>query len=123
MTRPRSFRFVGSGGPPPVLPYGVTQVDAAGEAVLVRVDPGHRDVHAVAESLPDSASLPPGTAIIVLAESAPSRGFLGALGAFGARKLDRATRAGALLARGYVDLGAEVDAASQLDVVYGRTPS
>jgi hypothetical protein len=122
VTKPRSFRFAGSGTPPPLLPYGVTRVDALGEAVLVRVDPKHKDLHAVAESLPDAASLAPGTAIVVLAESAPSSGFFGALGAFGGRKLDRATRAGALLARGYVDLGAEVDAASQLDVVFGRAP-
>jgi hypothetical protein len=122
VTKPRSFRFVGSGGPPPVLPYGVARVDASGDAVLVRVDPKHRDVHAVAQELPDPASLPPGTAVFVLAEAAASGGFFGALGAFGGRKLDRATRSGALLARGYVDLGAEVDAASQLDVVFGRAP-
>jgi len=122
VTKPRSFRFASSGGPPAVLPYGVARVDAAGEAVLVRLDTKHKDPHAVAESLPDAASLSPGTVIVVLAESAPSGGFFGALGAFGGRKHDRAVRAGALLARGYVDLGAEVDAASQLDVVFGRAP-
>ena len=122
MTKPRSFRFVGSGSPPPVLPYGVARVDDSGEALLVRVDPKYKDVQTVAESLPEPASLPPGTTIVVLAEAAPSSGFFGALGAFGGRKLDRATRAGALLARGYVDLGAEVDPASQLDVVFGRAP-
>jgi hypothetical protein len=122
VTTPRSFRFVGSGAPPPVLPCGVARVDASGDAWLVRVDPKHKDVHAVAEALPDPASLAPGTPIYVLAEAAASGGFFGALGAFGGRKLDRATRSGALLARGYVDLGAEVDAASQLDLVFGRVP-
>lgn len=122
MTKPRSFRFVGSGAPPAVLPYGVARVDADGEAVLIRVDSKHRDLHAVADSLPDAGTLPPGTAVVVLAEGAHLGGFFGALGAFGSRKLDRAVRAGALLARGYIELGVEVDAASQLDVVYARTP-
>lgn len=117
MIKPRSFRFVGSGSPPTVVPYGVA-LDPSGEAVLLRVDPKHRDVHAVAEALPDAASLAAGTAIVILAESAPS----GFFAAFGGKKLDRATRAGALLARGYVGLGAEVDAASHLDVVFGRAP-
>ena len=122
MKRPRSFRLCGSGAPPPVLPFGVARIDAAGEAVLVRVDPKHRDLDAVARTLPDPASLAAGTAVVVLAETSPSGGFFGALTAFGGRKLDRATRAGALLARGYVDLGAEVDAASQLDLVFGSAP-
>lgn len=119
MTKPRSLRFVGSGAPPSVLPYGVARIDAAGDAVLIRIDPKHRDLDAVAESLPDAASLPPGTQVVLLAEVTPSGGFFGA---FGARKLDRTVRAGALLARGYVDLGAEVDVTSQLDLVYGRAP-
>jgi hypothetical protein len=110
---PASIRFVGAGKPPRVAPFGLAWSED-GEAVAVRVA-GDEALDAV----PEAGALPPGTLVLVLPEAERGRGLFEA---FGRRTVSRAARCGALLVRGYVELGAEVEPKSKLDLVFGRAP-
>jgi hypothetical protein len=68
--------------------------------------------------VPEAASLPPGTLVVVLGTDAGA-GLFGRL--FQGRRavVARAVRGSALLARGYTRLGGGVDATSRLDLVWG----
>ncbi len=109
---PASIRFAGAGAPPRA-PFGLAWSDA-GEALAVRVA-SDEDLGAV----PDAATLAAGTLVVVLPDPARGRGLLGA---FGRRTVSRSARCGALLLRGYVDIRAEIDPQSRLDLVHGRVP-
>lgn len=109
---PRSIRF-GGAGKPPRAPFGLAWRDD-GEALGVQLASEESF-----DAVPDAASLAPRTLVVVLPEAARSRGLLAA---FGKRTVSRSARCGALLLRGYVDIGAEVDEATRLDLVFGRAP-
>jgi hypothetical protein len=104
------IRFIGSGKPPRAAPRGEAWGEGESIAVQVTSDTSM-------EEIPQASSLPPGTLVFVLPEPARPKGILSA---FGRRALPRHARSGALLLRGYVDIGAEVDATSHLDLVFGR---
>ncbi len=78
---------------------------------------GAGDAAVVAAQLPDAADLPPGTLVVVMGtgdgEGLAAR-WLGARA-----RIARAVRGSALLASGYVRIGAGVDDATRLDLVWG----
>src|SRR4051812_27193169 len=100
------------------VPLGLGGWDPAASAIVVALEPTE-DVGTLATQLPDTASLPPGSLVIAVAGEAP-RGLLGRLFARSA-SISRRARATALLARGYVEIAAAGDAASDLDLVWGYT--
>lgn len=77
----------------------------------------------VVRALPDPETLAPGTQVLV-PETAPRAGrlarFFGALGGGGG--VTRSLRCSALVARGYVDVGAAFDDATRTDVAWGFVP-
>jgi hypothetical protein len=75
----------------------------------------------VAEQLPSPESLDPGQLVVVLPHGAPSEQWLGRLLAKRAWA-SPAVRATALLARGYVQIGAFTDLKRREDVVWGYAP-
>lgn len=109
---------------PPLPPFGLPSWSegAQARALLVEVpkswpSDGVGDVAVVAGQLPEAADLPPGTLVVVLGsgdgEGLASR-WLGARA-----RIARAVRGSALLARGYVNIGAGVDPATRQDLVWG----
>ena len=125
--RPRAFRLVGPGAAAAAgrlpSPLGAPFADD-GDAVAVVLDEAHAaDVPTVARALPAPADLEPGVLVVVLPlASAPSLAsrLFAALGR--GKTVPRVLRSSALLARGYVELGACVDDASRLDLAWGRVP-
>jgi hypothetical protein len=74
-------------------------------------------------TLPAPASLAPGTLVLVPGELADSQGLARrVLAVFGrTTRVPRARRCSALLARGYVDVGAALDDAG-VDIAWGYAP-
>jgi len=120
MPRIQTVRFLGTASARPrTAPLGAAWVDAeTAEAVAVQL-PEDGPAAEAAAHVPEASSLPPGTWVIVLPEPTRSKGLLSA---FGRKPIARATRAGALLLRGYVDIGADAETKSRMDLVYGRVP-
>ncbi len=115
---PKTLRFAGRARPR-VAPFGAVWV-AEGEpadAFAVQLESDPPSAQEAATLVPDAASVPRGTWVLVLPEPARGKGLLSA---FHRKPIARATRAGALLLRGYVEIGADVDAKSQMDLVYGK---
>ena len=113
MKAPSSIRFVGSGKPPRAAPFGLAFSDG-GEAACVQL--ASEDSQA---EIPEASALASGTLVLVLPEAQKSRGLLAA---FGRKTVSRSARCGALLLRGYVEIGAEIEPLSKLDLVFGRVP-
>jgi hypothetical protein len=74
----------------------------------------------IAPQLPPLAELPPATAVFVLGFAARSRAMLRWLG-MRSVPVARVARCTALVARGYVGVGAGIDDASGADLVWGLT--
>jgi hypothetical protein len=74
---------------------------------------------AAAAQLPLARDLPRGRVVFVLPERAAPGGLLKRLFGGAGAPIPRAVRATALLARGYADIGATVDAKTDLDLVWG----
>lgn len=105
---------------PSLVPFGLAawsdDADAATVVLLDRTE----DARAIASALPDPASLPASALVIVAGDALARRGFFAKLLAGGASDgMTRHARATALLARGYVRIGAGIDAASGADLVWG----
>jgi hypothetical protein len=79
---------------------------------------GPGDVAAVADQLPAATTLPPRTALVVFGVPSGGGGILGKL-LGGGPAVSRAIRCGALIARGYVDVGAAVDEATKSEIAWG----
>jgi hypothetical protein len=112
-------------GKQPPVPFGLEWSEAATGGVGVLLDlpeewpsSGFGGVGAVAAQLPDPASLTPGQLLVVLPKAAPKSAWLGRLP--GRRSWAAgAVRGSALLARGYVGIGAGVDPRTKMDLVWG----
>jgi hypothetical protein len=80
-------------------------------------------VAAVIDALPDPRELPPGTLVVVPGEVAGASSLArSVLAVFGrARTVPRAVRCSALVARGYVEVGAAED--GRADLAWGRVPT
>ncbi|MBX3188681.1 MAG: hypothetical protein KF819_16810 [Labilithrix sp.] len=81
-------------------------------------------VETIARALPDPESLPVGTLVVILPVVAEPPSLANRLlAAFGrARGVSRALRCTAMVARGYVRVGAAVDPDSRADLVWGYAP-
>ena len=102
----------------PAPPMGLAAWDAGAQAVAILLDATSIDVDdpaQVAGQIPGAAELPPATPVFVLGVASGRRIVLRWL----ERRVPvtRAARCTALLARGYVDIGAGVD--SQMDLAWG----
>ena len=111
-------------GKPPPVPFGLHWSEAAGGGVGVVLDlpeawpsSGFGDVGAIAAQLPDPASLAPGQLVVVLPRGAPKSAWLGRLPGRRAWAAG-AVRGSALLARGYLGIGAAVDPKTRMDLVW-----
>jgi hypothetical protein len=109
---------------PPKPPFGLPAWTPTADAVAVSLDmrgAGGGSPSAVAAQVPLASALPPGTPVVVLGLAA--RG--GSIWTRFARgvSVPRAARCGALLARGYVDIGAGTDDVSGADLAWGFAPS
>ncbi len=113
-----SLRFVGSSRPR-VAPFGAAWVESDADAVAIQLRDGGESEEEAAPHVPEASSLPAGTWVVVLPEAARGKGLLSA---FSRKPIARAVRAGALLLRGYVEIGAELDPKSKMDLVFGRSP-
>jgi hypothetical protein len=125
---PKSLRLVSARplrGKHPPVPFGLQWSEAQGGGVGVVLDlgegwptSGFGDVDRVVAQLPDPAALVPGQLVLVLPRGAPKSAWLGRLP--GTRSWAAvAVRASALLARGYVGIGAGVDPKTRMDLVWG----
>ncbi len=88
-------------------------------AVPVPLDATHADVTSPAEvaaQIPEPSTLPPGAAVVLGPLATRKRGALGRLLGDGKTKVPLSARCTALLARGYVELGADGE------VAWGFTP-
>lgn len=106
----------------PLLGARLVEDDTA-DAVLVTVDESDaHDATRLAAALPDPASLPPGTRVLVAADAASSRSLTGRLfAAIGrAQGIPRVVRCTALLLRGYDEVGGGFDPETSADLAWGR---
>ena len=107
----------------PRPPLGLASWTPAAPGAAVLLDVQGADAHsvaAVAAQVPRAAETPPGAPVFVLGVAAAG-GSIWQVFARGAT-VPRAVRCGALLARGYVDIGAGVDEATGADLVWGSSP-
>jgi hypothetical protein len=72
------------------------------------------------DAIPEASALAPRTLVFVLPEPTRARGIFSAFVRVG---LTRRARSEALLLRGYVDIGADRDKVTRLDLVFGRAPA
>jgi hypothetical protein len=102
--------------------FGLTEwsADEAAPALIVPLAPTE-SVAEVAAQLPDPASVAEATLVVAVAGTPAQRGLLGRIFTREA-PISRQARATALLARGYVRIGAAVDDGTGLDLVWGYAP-
>jgi hypothetical protein len=105
----------------PRAPFGLPSFTDAATAIAVFVDAtgiDEEDAGAFAEQIPAAVQLEPGTPVFILDAAVRGRGALRWLGA---RKvqLPRTSRCTALVARGYVGVGAAADPSGRGDLVWG----
>jgi hypothetical protein len=109
--------------PQPLFGLPGWTADAAAAAVLLdatTLDGG--DAPAVALQLPAAATLPAAMLVVVSGAALRGVGLLGRLFGGATTPVSRAARCGALVARGYVDVGAGVDPVTKMDIAWGRAP-
>jgi hypothetical protein len=123
--RPAALRLVtrARAGKLPKPPLGLRAWSPDAEALALLLDEQRGDPRALAEvaaQLPRASSLAPGTLVVILGTAANERPFwrLFARGA----EVSRAARCSALVARGYVDVGAGLDEATGADLAWGASP-
>jgi hypothetical protein len=124
---PRSARLLEgpAKGRPPSPPFGIAAWTADGEAAVIQLDATESDLssaEAVAAQLPDAASLPARTLVVLLGNAGGAGGVWRRILFMKDAKIPRAPRASALLMRGYVEIGAAKDAASSHDLVWAWSP-
>jgi hypothetical protein len=98
----------------PAPPLGVSAWSDEADAVAVLLDGAEADLDdasAVADQLPAASTLPPRTLVVVLGTPARAGGVLRRWLPARTAPVPRSARCTALLARGYVDVGAEAGVA------------
>jgi hypothetical protein len=121
--RPLALRLLtrASGARPPRPPLGLGGWSADADAIAVVIDAAGVDVAdptEVAEQIPRATELRAGTPVLVLGAAVRGRGVLRWLG-MGTVPVPRAARCTALIARGYVHVGAGRDDESGADIAWG----
>jgi hypothetical protein len=105
--------------PPPPLGLRTWSIDA--DAVAVLLDASSLDADdplQIAGQIPRAADLAPATPVFVLGRAVRSNGMLRWIGRQ-TIAVPRAARCTALVARGYVGVGASIDDASHTDIAWG----
>ena len=120
--RPTSIRLVARSAPArtPSPPFGIAGWSADAQAMAVLLDPEGLEANnpaPVAAQLPPAADLPPSTIVFVLGAADRPRGFRRWLGR--PLQVSRAARCTALVALGYVCVGATTDDATGADLSWG----
>ncbi len=111
---------------PPRPPFGLPEWSAEAQAAAVLLDAdgldGDDDVRSVAGQIPGASTLPAGTVVVVLGGAARGGRFLSHLFGGSTVPVSRAARCAALIARGYVAVGAAIDEATKIEIAWGRAP-
>jgi hypothetical protein len=120
--RPSAIRLETRARPakPPRPPFGLETWSEQASALAVVLDAADLDPEdpaSVATQIPEASSLEPGTCVYVMGAASRGAGVLARL--MGKVTVSRAARCSALLARGYVGIGAGVDDVSGADVAWG----
>jgi hypothetical protein len=107
---------------PPSPPLGLRSWSLEAAALVVLLDASGGDLAnlaAVAAQIPSAETLASATPVMVLGEAAaPGRSWSRLFG-LGRPKVARALRCGALLVRGYVNIGGALDPATGSDIAWG----
>jgi hypothetical protein len=124
--RPDALRLVtrDEGAKPPKPPLGLRTWTPSANAVALLLDAQTADlrsVPSVAAQVPLASELAGGTLVVLLPTASQRRSLLRWFAA--AVAIPRAVRCSALLARGYVDIGAGTDQATGADLAWGSAPS
>jgi len=109
---------------PPRPPFGLRAWSPSASAVGVSLDLRGDDANSAAlaaAQLPRASELPAGTPVIVLGVAARGASIWERFARSVA--IPRAVRCGALLARGYVDIGAGTDEVTGVDLAWGFVPA
>lgn len=112
---------------PPRPPLGLASWTSTADAAALLLDAHGEDAHVaalVAAQVPLPSALTPGAPLFVLGVAARRGSLAGMFAQVFTRgtMIPRAVRCGALLARGYVDIGAGSDEATGADLVWGFAP-
>ncbi len=128
-TVPTALRLVRREGRRATLrtPFGLASFDSEGVAIAVALDVAAGseigELPSAASQIPHASTVAAGTLVVVLGDADRDDGLFARLFSGGRTALPRAVRASALLARGYVAIGAGVDPASGLDLAWGFAPT
>jgi hypothetical protein len=109
----------------PRPPFGLATWTPEADSAAILLDATNADLEdpaAVARQLPDATSLPVSSQVFVLGAAARTVGWPRRWFRPKWVVVRRAPRCAALLARGYVGIGAIVDRDSGADLVYASTP-
>jgi hypothetical protein len=125
--RPSAIRLISKarGGKAPRPPFGLRAWSPDADAAAVVLDAAGLEVDeasGVASQLPLASALPAGAAVIVFGAAAGPRHFWNRLLWGGTIPVSRAARCGALIMRGYVEVGAGRDETTNADLAWGRVP-
>jgi hypothetical protein len=106
----------------PKPPLGLRSWSGEGEAIAVLLDAGTGDPRSLDEvvaQVPHASTLAPGTVVVVLGTAVSERPFWQVF----ARGVDvpRAVRCSALVARGYIEVGAARDDGTGADIAWGKS--
>jgi hypothetical protein len=112
--RPESVRLVTRArqAKAPAPPFGLGRWTDDGAAVVLMLDASGGDlagVQSIAAQVPDPSGFPRRTLVVLLGEASRGGGAWRRLVRMSTTPVSRADRCGALLVRGYVDVGAGVD--------------
>ena len=123
---PAALRFVSvSSAPTPKrVPFGLAGWTADAPAVAVLLDlSGGAPLPTACAQVPDGDAHGEGTLLVILGDSRAAPSLLGRYFAARRAPIPRAVRATALLARGFVRIGAAIDPVSGMDLVWGFGPT
>ncbi len=113
--------LIGGGAPPEKSPFGLdfTAEEGPDVARVLWISPQHvGDAAAVARELPEAASLPRGTQVIVLSEARRGTGILARL--LPPRRAPLEVLCAALLSRGYAEIGAGACPSGSGELAWGE---
>jgi hypothetical protein len=114
-----------SRGKPPSPPFGLARwnPDASGTAVLLDGTMADLNrVEDVAAQIPSATTLPPRSPLVIYGTATCSASWWRRI--LGPRRLTvtRGARCGAMLARGYINIGGGIDQSSGADLAWGWSP-
>jgi hypothetical protein len=129
MTQPRpdalSLVTCARGVKPPAPPFGLRMWSSDASATAVLLDASEadlEDIEALVAQIPHWTTRVPGTPVVVLGTAVRRASWWRRIAGSGTTRVARAPRCSALIACGYVDVGAGRDDASGADLAWGWAP-